>query len=157
MKIITINNRIKAQRSLLSVLTLLLCSCNSHFSVSTKVDSNNFKDYFAASKVAIDQSDNEILKGYKFIGLVEGQDCQLKAHHRPPDKIKARTDARKQAFEQQANAVVFTGCVIIDSAVTRQQPQKQPQKQQCLSTLVCYAKAYQVDTNAQSTHSDNKQ
>jgi RcsF protein len=153
MKKITINISIKAQRPLLSVLTLLLCSCNSNFTVSTNVDSNNFKDYFSASKVAIYQSENEMLKRYKFIGLVEGQDCQLKAHHGPPDKINARTDARKQAFEQQANAVVFTGCVIIDSAVTHQQPQKQ----QCLSTLVCYAKAYQVDTNAQSTHSDNKQ
>jgi len=134
------------------LLTFLLISCNSNYTVSTNLDRNNFKEYFSPSKVTIYQSEEEITKRYKFIGLVEGEDCQLKAHHAAPDEINARTNARRIAFQRQANAIVFTGCAVVDSTMTNQSPQKQ----QCLSTLVCYGKAYQVDNDLENVDTDNQ-
>lgn len=144
------NNRIRNSYSklVLALSAVLLISCNSNYTVSTNLDRTNFQDYFSPSKVVIYQSEKDISQRYKFIGLVEGEDCQLKAHHAAPDKINARTNARKQAFKQQANAIIFTGCATIDAAMLSQSPEKQ----QCLSTLICYGKAYQVDNNAEKTH-----
>ena len=133
---------------MLLLTSVLLMSCNSNYTVSTNLDSNNFKEYFSPSKVTIYQNEQEIPQRYKFISLVEGEDCQLKAHHAEPDKINARTNARKQAFKQQGNAIVFTGCATIDAAMAS----PSPKKQQCLSTLVCYGKAYQVDNNTDQTN-----
>jgi len=133
------------------LLACLLSSCNSNYTVSTNLDRNNFKDYFSPSKVTIYKSEKEFEKRSKFIGLVEGQDCQLKEHHASPDEINARTNARRLAFEKQANAIIFTGCAIIDTTITT----AQPQKAQCISTLVCYAKVYQVDNELKSDNTDN--
>jgi len=102
--------------------------------------------------VTIYQSEEQITKRYKFIGLVEGEDCQLKVHHAAPDEINARTNARKQAFERKANAIIFTGCATIDATSAN----GQPQKKHCLSTLVCYGKAYQLYTNTEATRTANK-
>jgi RcsF protein len=146
-----INNQNQKFTTLLA--TFLLISCNSNYTVSTNLDSDNFKDYFSPGQVTIFQSEKDMVKRYKFIGLVEGEDCQLKSHHAAPDEINARTHARKQAFEREANAIVFTGCATINDTNTNQQPQKQ----QCLSTLVCYGKAYQVVTKSEFTNTDNKQ
>ena len=134
------------------IATLLLTSCNSNLSVSTNLDTVNFKDYFSPAKVTIYQSEEQITKRYKFIGLVEGEDCQLKVHHAAPDEINARTKARKQAFERKANAIIFTGCATIDATSAN----GQPQKKHCLSTLVCYGKAYQLYTNTEATRTANK-
>ena len=138
----------KHSKQILAFSSILLLSCNSNYTVSTNLDSNNFKEYFSPSKVTIYQSEQEIAQRHKFIGLVEGEDCQLKEHHAAPDKIIARTNARKEAFKQQANAIVFTGCATIDAAMANQRPAKQ----QCLSTLVCYGKAYQVSNNTENTN-----
>lgn len=139
-----LNNHYHNKKLTTLLLALLLISCNSNYSVSTNLDNGNFKDYFSPSNVIIYQSEQEIINRYKFIGLVEGEDCQLKAHHAIPDEINARTNARKVAFQRQANAIVFTGCALIDSTISTQTPQEK----QCLSTLVCYGKAYQVETKS---------
>ena len=145
-----INNRNQKFTTLL--ITFLLISCNSNYTVSTNLDSDNFKDYFSPGQVTIYESEKAIINRYKFIGLVEGDDCQLKSHHAAPDKINARTSARKQAFEREANAIVFTGCAMIDAIIDNQQPEKT----QCLSTLVCYGKAYQIVNSSEATSSDNQ-
>ncbi|MCJ8319871.1 MAG: rcsF protein [Colwellia sp.] len=134
------------------LLAYLLSSCSSNYTVSTNLDRNNFKDYFSPSKVTIYQNEKEIGKHFNFIGLVEGEDCQLKAHHAQPNEINARTNARRIAFEKQANAIIFTGCAIIDSTINN----PSPQKPQCLSTLVCYGKIYQVGNELESIKADNK-
>ncbi|MEW6982710.1 Rcs stress response system protein RcsF [Colwelliaceae bacterium 6471] len=115
-------------------LALLLSSCAKNYSVSTNLDKKNFQEYFSAAKVKIYQSEAQFPGRYRFVGLVEGQDCQVKAHHAAPDEINARTDARKKAYLQSANAVIFTGCTAVEA-------------KECSALLVCYAKAYQLETN----------
>ena len=143
----------KYKKFTILLVTLFLISCNNNFTVSTNLDTSNFRDYFSPGQVTIYQSEEEITKRYKFIGAVEGEDCQLKEHHAAPNEINARTDARRQAFKQQANAIIFTGCATINVTTANQQPQKK----QCLSTLVCYGKSYQIDINAEAISTDKKQ
>ena len=114
---------------------IALTGCASHYTLSTNLDKENFKAYFSHAQVSIVENESEFTSRYKFIGLVEGQDCQAKPHHAKPDEIAARTEARRQAFEQNANAVIFTGCALIDD----DQASKQSH-----ATIVCYAKSYQV-------------
>ncbi|NQZ21815.1 MAG: rcsF protein [Colwellia sp.] len=121
---------------LLVSAVIALTGCSAHYTLSTNLDKENFKSYFSPGQVKIVTSENDLTGRYKLIGLVEGQDCQAKPHHAKPDKIAARTQARRQAFEQKSNAVIFTGCALI----TDDQASKQ-----CHATIVCYAKAYQVE------------
>jgi RcsF protein len=106
-------------------------ACSTHYNVSSNLDPENFRQHFAASQVEIYQNDQSLGDNYRFVGLVEGQDCQIKTHHAPPSPIIARTRARKQAYAQKANGIIFSPCVAIDAP-------------QCEALLVCYARAYQV-------------
>ncbi|WDE03110.1 rcsF protein [Thalassomonas viridans] len=109
----------------------LMAGCSSQYKVSTNLDEENFRKYFSPTLVKIYQNEQEFTGDYRYIGLVEGQDCQVEPHHAAPDEINARTQARRQAFNKKANAVIFTGCTEIES-------------QLCTRLLVCYGKAYQV-------------
>ena len=115
-------------------ITSVLNGC-SHFSTSTNLDRSNFNDYFSPSHVTIYKDEKDFTGAYKYLGLVEGEDCQVKAHHAKPDEIIARTNARKHADKLNANAVVFSGCALINN--------DEP-SEQCIATTVCYGKAYFV-------------
>ncbi|MBL4898923.1 MAG: hypothetical protein JKX76_04635, partial [Colwellia sp.] len=79
---------------ILALTTLaLITGCSSRY-VSTNLDKENFSDYFSASKVEIYRSEQDIKNHYQFVGVVEGQDCQIKSHLAAPDEINARTQAR---------------------------------------------------------------
>ena len=128
----------------ISPLIILLTSCSTHY-VSTNLDKENFNDYFSAANVEIYNNEKEINARYQFIGSVEGQDCQKQAYHAEPDEINARTQARQQAFDKQANGVVFTGC----SLLTHEQLARlnnSNDAQQCYAIIICYAKAYAIET-----------
>ena len=71
------------------------------------------------------------MSSFEYVGLVEGEDCQKKSHLAAPDPINARTQARQLAFKQQANAVLFTSCVDIET-------------KHCVAQVVCYGKAYRL-------------
>lgn len=116
-------------------IIVLLQGC-SHFTTSTNLDSRNFDNYFSASHVIIYSNEKEFKSTYQYIGLVEGEDCQAKAHYAKPDEIIARTNARKHADKIKANAIIFTGCALINN--------NQSEKQ-CVATTVCYGKAYFVN------------
>jgi len=120
----------------LAVIAIALSACSSQYTVSTNLDKENFKSYFSHSQVKVFEDESSFSGRYKLLGMVEGQDCQAKAHHAEPDKITARTQARRQAMKQQANAIIFTGCALIND--------NQANKQ-CVATVVCYGKAYQVE------------
>ncbi|MCO4799497.1 MAG: rcsF protein [Colwelliaceae bacterium] len=122
----------------LALLPLLIFSCANRYSVSTNLDRENFKHYFSPSKVKIYQDEQSITGKYRYIGSVDGEDCQKKVHHQVPDEVIARTDARRKAFQLGANAIVFTGCALIE---------KNEANKQCVSTKVCYGKAYQISSN----------
>jgi RcsF protein len=129
---------------LISTLLLLITSCSNNF-FSTNLDKDNFRDYFSPSNVKIYQSEQDINARYQFIGIVEGQDCQVKAHHAAPDEINARTEARRLAYEKQANGIVFTKCALIPQEQLVQLSDS-TDAQQCHAIVICYAKAYAIET-----------
>lgn len=138
---------ILSRLSIFSLLLLLCTSCATNYDISTNLDQDNIKQYFSASKVRIYNSEQEFTGKYKYIGIVEGQDCQAKPHHAIPDKINARTNARQHAFNLQANAVIFTSCAKLNS---RQLKQNDSDTKQCYALIICYAKAYSID-NSETT------
>lgn len=127
----------------ISLITTLITSCSANF-VSTNLDKENFNDYFSAAHVKIYQSEQDINARYQLIGVVEGQDCQIKAHHAVPDEVNARTQARRQAFEQKANGIIFSNCALL-SQEQLAQLNNSNDAQQCYALVVCYAKAYAID------------
>jgi RcsF protein len=114
------------------VLSLpLLASCSGNYTFESNVKADNAEEYFSASKVAIFNDESEFESAFDYVGLVEGEDCQSKVHLAQADVINARTQARQNAFKQQANAVIFTSCVNIET-------------KHCISQVVCYGKAYRL-------------
>ncbi|MBA6326665.1 hypothetical protein H4J46_01655 [Colwellia sp. MB02u-6] len=81
-------------------------------------------------------SEKEFTGHYKFLGLVEGESCQEKAYHAVPNEIDARTEARRQAYKLQANAIIFSQCVMIEADEAAKY---------CLASTVCYGRAYKVE------------
>ena len=110
----------------------LLFSCSGNYTFESNVKADDAEQYFSASKVKIFEDESEFMSAFQYVGLVEGEDCQKKAHLAAPDAINARTQARQAAFLQQANAVIFTSCVDIKT-------------KQCVAQVVCYGKAYRLD------------
>lgn len=129
------------------ITTTLITSCSGRY-VSTNFDKDNFNDYFSASKVKIFKQEEDITTRHNYLGVVEGQDCQVKAHHAVPDEINARTEARRHAFEKQANAVVFSGCTLLPSEKLAQL-NRSNDAQQCHAIVICYAKAFAVELPAE--------
>lgn len=121
---------------LLAVTAITLSACSSQYTLSTNLDKANFKSYFSHSQVKVVEDESDFTGRYKLIGMVEGQNCQAKSHHALPDEVEARTQARRNAFNQQANAIIFTGCALINDDQANQK---------CIATVVCYGKAYQVE------------
>lgn len=115
---------------------LLLSGCAKINDISTNLDRDNFKHYFSPTKVQIVESEKDFTGKYKFVGLVEGESCQEKAHHAAPNEIDARTEARRNAYKLDANAIIFSQCVMIE--------QDQAAKY-CVASTVCYGRAYQVE------------
>jgi len=113
-----------------SCILLLLTGC-SNFTVTTNIDKEKFKDYLSPQYVTIFENEAQLPAFNQYIGLVEGESCQLKPYLASPSKIDARTQARRRAYKMQANAVVFTGCT-------------QNRTERCNQLLVCFGKAYQV-------------
>lgn len=113
--------------------------------MASNLDKNNFQQYFSASQVKIYQQEQVIKTRHKYIGVVEGQDCQIKPYHAAPDEINARTQARRQAFEQQANGVIFTGCALL-TAQQLAQLNNSNDAQQCHAIVICYAKAFIIES-----------
>jgi len=139
-----VNNR--THHIILILLFIFFTSSCSNRYVSTNLDKENFSRYFSPSKVKIYQSESDIQDRYQFIGIVEGQDCQVKAHHAAPDKINARTQARQEAHALHANAIVFSSCALLSQAQLAKQSMSNDAKQ-CHALVICYGKAYSVDTN----------
>lgn len=131
---------------LLTLSAMILMSCTNNYTLSTNLDKGNFTQYFAPGQVEIYPSEAEMSGHYQFIGAVEGDDCQLKQHHAAPSEINARTHARQNAFNMGANAVIFTGCALIDQSQSAIENKPSiTESKQCLLSLVCYGKAYKLE------------
>ncbi|MBL4764950.1 MAG: rcsF protein [Colwellia sp.] len=105
----------------------------------------SFTQYFSASQVEVYSQETDIKTRHNYIGVVEGQDCQVKPHHAAPDEINARTQARRQAFEQQANGIIFTGCALLTSQQLAQL-NSSSDAQQCHAIVICYARAFLIES-----------
>lgn len=135
------------------LIALVTSACQSNYQISTNIDKENFQQYFSPSKVTIYQNESEFPNLYKYLGLVEGEDCQAQAHLAEPNKINARTNARGNAFQQGANAIIFTGCALIDNSKKNTEIPSNNSKQ-CNAVIVCYGKAYSIATTEET---DKKQ
>lgn len=117
-------------------IVLIVTGCAKISTFSTNLDGENFKNYFSPSTVKIVESEAEFPGKYRFLGLVEGESCQQKAHHEQPNEIEARTEARRNAYKLKANAIIFSQCVLIaDDQASKQ----------CIASKVCYGRAFQVE------------
>lgn len=115
----------------LSLGITLLNGCAKISTVKTNLDRDNFEHYFSPAQVTIYENEAQFASKSLLVGSVEGENCQAKPHLAIPDKIEARTEARRKAFELGANAIVFSGCAEFST-------------QHCHASIVCYGKAYQV-------------
>ncbi len=131
----SMSNRILALTSIVTC-SLLLSSCAKISTINTNLDRENFAHYFSPAEVKIFESEQEFPGKHKMLGMVEGAHCQAKAHLASPDKIEARTEARRSAFQLGANAIVFSGCAEVGN---------QGDNRQCHASVICYGKAYQVE------------
>lgn len=120
----------------LLLVTLFITSCGNINEVSTNLDRDNFKNYFSPTTVKMYNSEKDFKGKAKFIGLVEGESCQEKAHHALPNEIDARTEARRQAYKLEANAIIFSQCVLIEDDKAAKY---------CIASTVCYGRAYKVE------------
>ena len=126
----------KGNASIVLLVALLTPSCAKINDISTNLDRENFKNYFSPSKVKIVASEKDFIGKYKFLALVEGESCQEKVHHAPPNEIDARTEARKKAYKLEANAIIFSQCVMIE---------EDKAAKYCVASTVCYGRAYKVE------------
>ncbi|OKY27249.1 Rcs stress response system protein RcsF [Thalassotalea sp. PP2-459] len=122
--------------SVLGLCSLLISACTNQYAVNTNLDKENFSQYFSPAAVTIYQNEQEFTANYKSLGGVEGESCQRKAHHELPNEIDARTHARSAAYQLGANAIIFSGCTLIED--------NQANKQ-CIRTRVCYGRAFFID------------
>jgi RcsF protein len=124
-------------------MSTLVGACSNNY-VSTNLDKENINQYFSAAKVKIYQDEQSLPKKHQYLSLVEGEDCQVAQHHARPDEINARTQARQQAFNKNANAVIFTGCATLDHQQLQKLKQSNDTKE-CHAIIICYAKAFIVE------------
>ena len=115
---------------------MLVSGCAKITDISTNLDRENFQHYFSPTEVKIFKNESDFTGKYKFVGLVEGESCQEKPHHAAPNEIEARTQARRQAYDLSANAIIFSQCVMIE---------EDKAAKQCLASIICYGRAYQVE------------
>lgn len=115
--------------ALFSVLFLSACSS---YQFSSNLDKKNFEEYFKPSQVAIYSKADLKKLDYQLIGAVEGSSCQEKANQRPADIKEARTKARINAADINANGIVFQSCINFESDNV------------CLSNIICYGQAIAV-------------
>ena len=116
--------------ALFSALALSGCS---NYQFSSNLDKENFDEYFKPSQVTVySKSDLKDLE-YQLLGVVEGSSCQEEANQIPADMAEARTNARINAANMNANGIVFQSCLNFEADET------------CHSNIICYARAIAVE------------
>ncbi len=111
--------------------SLLFVGCSSNYEFSSNLDKENFDNYFAVGKVKTYASANDLPEDNELVGVFEGASCQEKAHLAEPDEIDAKNMAKRKAHALDANAIIFSDCVMVESTA-------------CVQELLCYGKAYKV-------------
>lgn len=118
----------------LLLFTALLSGC-SNYQFNSNIDKHNFDDYFKPSQVTIyDKSDLNDLE-YQVLASVEGSSCQEEQKDLPADIKEARTKARINAAEMQANGIIFQTCLHFE------------QDESCITNIICYARALDIENS----------
>ena len=126
------------KKSLVIILLLTLFCCSSDHPIKSNINMAKITQYFSPSQVTVYQSEADIKAVYQYVGAVEGESCLQQDQQGQTDEITARTNARKQAYSMQANAIVFSGCALVTG---------DKKAKYCLSSYVCYGRAFRVDTS----------
>ena len=113
---------------IISFTALLMTAC-SVVNFSSNLDKKNFDDYFKPSRVTVYEKSQLQGLDYKFIAAVDGSSCQQEEKDRPADIKEARTNARINAAEMQANGIVFQSCLNFKRDAS------------CISNIICYGRA----------------
>ncbi|WP_413700355.1 Rcs stress response system protein RcsF [Psychromonas sp. KJ10-10] len=117
------------------LLTALFLTGCSHYQFSSNLDKKNFDDYFKPSQVSIYSKSELQNLNYKLLGAVEGSSCQQDSKDIPADMKEAKTNARINVANMNANGIVFQSCVDFEADQT------------CLSNVICYGRAIDVLEN----------
>lgn len=113
---------------------LLLAGC-SNYEFSSNVDKENFDEYFKPSQVTIYSKEELKTLDYQLLGVVEGSSCQEESNDLPADIKQARTNARINAADMNANGIVFQSCINFEQDNT------------CISNIICYGRAIDVNVS----------
>lgn len=104
----------------------------SQYQFSSNVDKDNFDSYFKPSQVTIYSKAELSELDYEVLGAVDGSSCQENTKEIPADIKEARTNARINAAEMNANGIIFQSCLTFEKDDT------------CISNIICYGRAIQV-------------
>lgn len=113
---------------------LIVAGC-SNYQFSSNLDQKNFEEYFKPSQVKVYKKQDLAHLDYQLIGAVEGSSCQETKNQPAADIKHARTQARINAADMNANGIVFQSCLTFEEDKT------------CLTNIICYAQALDVDVN----------
>ena len=120
-------------RIILIISTVLSLNACSNYDFSSNLDKENFDEYFKPSQVTIYDKSQLATLDYSFIAAVEGSSCQEEDNDRPADIKQARTNARIHAADLHANGIVFQACLTFEA------------DSNCISNIICYARALSVN------------
>lgn len=116
----------------IALISAALLSGCSNYSFTSNVDKENFDEYFKPSQVTIYSKSDLKSLDYQLLGAVEGSSCQQDKKDLPANIKEARTNARINATNMNANGIVFQSCINFEADKT------------CLSNIICYARAIDV-------------
>ncbi|RBW45641.1 hypothetical protein DS885_09800 [Psychromonas sp. B3M02] len=118
-------------RLLVLTLLILIAGC-SDYQLHSNVDKENFETYFKPSKVTVYDKQQLLDLEYTVLGAVEGSSCQIDEIDLPASEAEARTEARINAADMNANGVVFQSCINFE------------RDESCVSNVICYGRALDV-------------
>lgn len=118
--------------SSLMVGSLVLSGCQD-VSFESNLSPQNFVEYAKPATVDVYTSDELAEHRYRSLGLVSGLACQETEDDFIARESEARTDAKIQAADMGANAIVFGKCVRLEKTKA------------CNVSVTCYGEAFKVD------------
>jgi len=117
---------------LIAFTFIVLVSGCSNYQVNSNIDKENFDTYFKPSQVQVYDKKELLDLEYTVLGAVEGSSCQEKSIDIPANEKDARTNARINAADMNANGIVFQTCLNFK------------QDETCVSNVICYGRALDV-------------
>ncbi|MGJ8582209.1 MAG: Rcs stress response system protein RcsF [Psychromonas sp.] len=118
-------------RLLMLTLLILIAGC-SDYQLHSNIDKENFETYFKPSKVTVYDKQQLLDLEYDVLGAVEGSSCQIDEIDVPASEVEARTQARINAADMNANGVTFQSCIHFE------------RDESCVSNVICYGRALDI-------------